>query len=790
MHTGSLPTENRAARAELLTDLRQRPSGRAWAARHTDLVDAAVRAAAEALGLARSDANLAIVATGGYGRRELSPHSDVDLTVVPIDDAAPDLDAQVRDLYRRLNAAIVDDLGLELGYAYRLVSDAPGLDARTQTGLLDARLVAGNPLALARLTESLEANFSPGEFLLAKIAERAAAEARTHDTPAVTEPHLKEGAGGLRSLHAATWIGYGLGERPHRGGDAYETVLLARNLLHLVADRHQDVLSRARQGEVADLLREDPLVTMARLLAAMRELHGGYLRSLERIGRADFTLGSGALASGGEVRPIPGSDAARCAVGVALAHRLNLRVAEFPVPVAPTGDGPAILYALSHGEGALRDFDRCGLLAFLLPELEAVRDLIPADGIHRYTVWEHSLRAVRAMDAITDPMLLGIVQAIPERGVLVLALLLHDCGKIDLDGPHSEIGAELAEIACTRLGLPSEATATVVWLVREHLSMVRFLRLRDVAQPTTIAEFTALVGTRERLDLLTLLSYCDVTAVSPETWTPAQDAYLRELYLRTAEVLSDGLPAVDPEIARRRVRRQIARADEDPAETAAFVDRLPAHYLVSTPSNLIALHREFVARATRGHPTVAVEPRPGLGASEFTICAADRPRLLQTLLAAFYAYDLGVPGYRIATTRDEPAIALDVFTVTHGGHPVPEATAAAVSDALARLLRDELDADALLTSRGKDPNRRAKVLQWSFSPGREGTPSILDVRSPRGRGLPYRLARWIAEQDWDVTSARLGQWGANVAAAFSIDRPENLDEAIVAEAVRRLGEDG
>ncbi len=790
-------------REGLLEELRARPSGLAWARRHTDLVDAAVRAACEEVGVAGPDANLAVVATGGYGRRELSPWSDVDVTVVPLDDAAPDLDAGVRALYRALNVAVGDELGLELGYAYRLASDAPGLDATTQTGLLDARLVAGSPRALAALEEALAASFAPAEFLLAKLDERAATLARHGDTPSVTEPNLKEGAGGLRALHFENWVRYALGERARAPDADFERVLLARNLLHLVAGRRHDVLTRARQGEIAAILGEGLELWTSATLRAMRGLDAASRRAAGRIARAEFPLGAGAVAQGGEARPIPGADAARCAVGLALAHRLGLGVSELPVAVAPTRDGPALLYAFSRGEGALRAFDRCGLLASLLPELDAVRDLVPGDGIHRYTVMEHSLRAVRVLDETTDAFLDELQSSLPDRGTLVLALLLHDVGKISPGRSHALYGAEIAAEVCERLGIPPEAAGTIVWLVREHLEMVRFLRLRDVGDPATVAEFVRLVGTRERLDALTLLTYADVNAVADGVWTPAQDAYLRELHARAADALAADAPPEppDPAVVRRRVTRRLssdagsAGPNADPADLDAFVDSLPAHYLVSTPPDVIALHRGFVARAEGGEPTIELYPRPELGLTEFTVCALDRPNLLGDLLAAFYAYDLSVSGLRVLTTRGgmagDPPVALDVFSVSHGGGSVPSATAASVAGAIGRLLRGELAAETLLRDRGKDPERRAAVLSWSLAPaGRPGDPAILEVRSPRGRGLPYRLARWIAAQGWSVTAARLGQWGGNVAAAFSIDRPAGLASEAVEAAVRSLREEG
>ena len=769
------------AREALLGELRLSPSGLVWCRRHSDLVDDTIRRVAEEVGLE----GLAIIATGGYGRREMSPYSDVDLTVIPRHEGASGVDERLRALYRALNVAVVDSLGLELGYAFRLASDAAGLDVKTRTGLLDARLVAGDPVALTDLLERLEESFAPAEFLLAKLEERRVLMARHHATPRVAEPQLKEGAGGLRCFHSEEWIRYALGERGRSPDASFETVLQARNLLHLVAQRKTDGFARSRHGEVAFLLGVEPPEMMRSLLAAMEGLAAGYGRAVERIGRADFALSPGAVAEAGAARPLAGSDAAVCAVGIARASRLGLRVSELPIAVAPSRDGPALMHALAYGARAVRDLDRCGLLGSLLPELEAVRFLVPPDGTHVYTVFEHSIRLVDCLDELPDAALRDLEGGLADRGALVLAALLHDVGKVDPAASHADLGAQMAEVACERLGIPKESADLIVWLVREHLTMVRFLRIRDVTNPETIVEFARLVENRARLDALTLLTYTDVNAVGTGVWTPAQDASLRELFARTAVALDAGEPSVvDPGVTRRRLKRRLSASP--PERVEAFVESLPATYLVSTPTDAIEAHFIAFVRAQAGEPTIEIDPRPDLGVTEFTVCAPDASGLLEAVLGAFYAFDLSVGGYRVATTRTEPPVALDVLSVSIGGRPVPVASAEAVAAALLKILRgEELVAD-LLRRRGKDPDRPARILRHSLA---SASPAILEIRAPRGRGLPYRLAKWIAAQGWEVSSARLGQWGADAAAAFSIERPGSLTAEELDRAISSLDED-
>jgi [protein-PII] uridylyltransferase len=708
----------------------------------------------------------ALIATGGYGRRELSPSSDIDITVVPSDETSPELDQAIKELFNGLRGGF-RRLGLEVGYAYRLVADAPGLDAKTRTGLMDMRHIAGSFELTRQLDEALQQSFSVGEFVLSKISEREEMFARFHDTPHVVEPQLKEGAGGLRCFHCSNWISESIGERASRTTAAYDKVVRFRNLLHLQTGKCQDSLTRGRQADIADLLSEDMYEMMSELSEAMAELHAFYLRSKEKIRESRFALAPGVLAVQGEARTYGAIDGGAVAVGIALATKLGLTVSNIAVPPPKSIDGPAAVYALSTGESTIRNLDRCGLLSSILPELTRCRSLMPRDTVHQYTIYEHTLRAIRYLDEIKPGSYLAEVKAsVNDLEPLYLALLLHDVGKVETDKRHGQVGAEIARQVCDRWGLAENVRELVEWLVREHLVMARFIRVRDIASPQTIEEFAALVKTPQRLHLLTLLTYADIHAVSSETWTPAQETFLRELFERTIARL--GLPFTDASqdvtVHRQRILRQLKK-DQAEEQVQAFVNSLPAYYLTSTPAEVVRLHLEYARRAQHGEATVETYHRADLGATEVTVCTQDVPGLLSRLLGIFYALDLSVGSIRACTTASTPPIAVDVFTVSFGGRPVPTATTNQLTQTITQVVQGELSVDSLLREKGKDPSRKQNVFSYTFI---EGSPGILEIRSPRGRGMPYRFSHQITSQGWNVVSARVGQWAGNATAAFYI----------------------
>ena len=762
-------------RRSLIASLRQNPSGLTWCENHTDIVDEILRAIYEnATKNAGDNPPLALIATGGYGRRELSPYSDLDITVVPGDESSQELDDVIRQLFQDIHSVFHGDLRMEVGYAYRLISDSPGLDAKTRTGLLDMRILAGSHDLFRRLEVALEESFSAGEFILNKTREREEMFRKYHDSPLVVEPHLKEGAGGMRCFHCANWLRLATGERAARPPETYDTIVQCRNLLHLVAGRHQDSLTRQKQHEIAEVLGVDVRDFMSNFSRAAEQIHAYYRRATEKIKESRFPLSPGVVAVQGEVRWSGGLDAGDAAVGVAIATQLGLHVSDLQVSPHVGINGPAAMYAFSTGELTIRNLDRCGLLSQLLPQLTECRTVMPDDSVHQFTVFEHTLRAIRVIDNLPESTFFGdISQDVTDFEPLYLALLLHDVARGESEENHPELGAEIAAKVCREWGIAESQAEMTTWLIRNHLVMSRFVRVRDIQNPNTIKEFATAMVDLDHLRLLTLMTYADVRAVAESAWTPALQTFMRELFERTRALLEGQYnPSQDPAVYRQRLLRQLKTADSNEESVNQFVSALPSYYLVSTPPAVVRLHMEFVRKAAEGEPTIELFHRQDIHATELTVCAKDSQGLLSRLLGVFYAYDLSVSGIRATTTVTTPQVVLDVFTLNFGGKAIPAATCHQVNTAILLALENESYVDELLRSRGKDPERGQRLLSHSFVPG---TPSILEIRSPRGRGMPYRVSRMISRQRWNIVSARVGQWAGNATAAFYLTGEEGAE---------------
>ena len=599
--------------------------GIAMSREFSDLMDAAL-GRMFALACARSRVDpatfpAAIVATGGYGRRELAPYSDIDLTFIPLRDGDAPTDRVIREMFRLVMEVFINGCGLEVGYAYRLLDDCGALDHQTACGLLDARLLAGNARLFIQFEYAYWIGFNPADFIFTKLKEQKQRHEKWGRTPRVVEPHLKEGAGGLRDLHTAVWLTQARhqmapsrvrGERAFAAltqevglspedalklAAAKEGLFQTRNALHAVAGRKRDELVITRQEEVAALLgdsdsfpsaaRAAPLIEtfMAGLYDRLALIHR-VTRQIDRnVERSRLILGVGLDCRRRQIVPandaLISEDPSWLLWACELAQRYELEIGEDleRVAIALAEMNPvlieeenaariftAIISQVGSIAPILQQMADLGILGWFLPEFAPLLNLIPYDSSHDFTVGQHSLEAIANIErllthAATDEEMTmrRVLQEMPHPEQLILAALLHDAGKAIADKPHSETGEAMVEAVCRRLHWPEDAIANVKFLVRQHLVMAETSRLRDLNLDATIRDFVKIVDDLERLNMLYLLTYADTKAVGAGVWTAVKGRFLSELWQRASATLSEEEPAIADEALLTRARRRLLK---------------------------------------------------------------------------------------------------------------------------------------------------------------------------------------------------------------------------------------
>jgi len=578
--------------------------------------------------------HIALAPCGGYGRRDVAPHSDVDLMIL----CSPERVQGVGALVERLLCDVFD-AGLELGHSVRTPEEACHLacaDATIASSLIEARFLAGSAELFDNFQRKFRVQLRRRAGVILAAMERARLEERIKfgETVYLLEPNVKRSRGGLRDLQLFRWAAmarYGVVEFDQlaaRGilapddwsalSQALEFLLRLRNELHFHAGKATDVLDRAEQVRIAA---ERGYAGKAGLLPVeqfMRE----YFRHTERVSHllSGFlvkargpqpwrTFGAkvfGRRISGGySVGPggiVAGKKALQNLHG-SLTEMLRLvRLASlYDAPIHPETwdvvrrEAPRLPRDQEIPEEArrifwsllsrpvrlaelLRALHEVGLLEHFIPEFSHARGLLQFNQYHKYTVDEHCLRAVEeATNLLAAEGPLGrVYRGIAQKAALHLALLIHDLGK-GCDEDHCERGLRIAQLASQRLRLEPEEADLVAFLVRHHLRMNHVAFRRDTSDEHLAVQFAVEAGSPELLQMLYVFTAADISAVGPDAWTGWKAEVLTDLYHRAMQTLAGESPSTSREEyyeqRRREVRELLGLAAEGSAERREWFAR-------------------------------------------------------------------------------------------------------------------------------------------------------------------------------------------------------------------------
>jgi [protein-PII] uridylyltransferase len=611
--------------------------------------------------------------------------------------------------------------------------------------------------------------------------------------------------------------------------EAKEQLFRVRNALHALSNAERDQLVITRQEEIAALLGygegETPPVErfMAALYQDMALIRRVAEQVMRRMENSRLILGIGLDCRRRQI--VPANDALESDDPVwllwacELAQKYELEFGErletaavalvatnpvLPEPHLAAQVFTRLLSQTGRVYPILQKMADLGILGWYLPEFGAVLDLIPYDPSHDYTVGQHSLLVIRQLDALLEPggseeraeMRRALLElAHPEQ--LMLAALLHDCGKADPNRPHSEVSEELAIRVCARLGWSEEATANVRFLAREHLVMSETSRLRDLSQEETVRDFTHLVGDLERLNMLYLLTYADTSAVGAGVWTQVMARFLRELWQRAAAVLSDEEPLGYDEAAiaraRRRLLKDLAPENLPEEEVAEHTQAMPAHYLLNQSLSQIALHIGYVRQVRAGSPVIDFHNERDATYTELTVCTYDDPQpgLLAKIAAVLYAADLDVHSAQVITrVTERDRIALDTLWVDYRGRQLSPGKRREVEQNLRAVLAGTRSASELLAKRRARPTHREaaeagqRLSTRSIRHDLSETLTVIETVSPDGQGALYWPAEAFSRLGWDIHSARVSRFRAETISSFYVSGARGLSEEQARHAIQ------
>lgn len=509
----------------------------------------------------------ALAAVGGYGRAELSPHSDLDVWLLY------DESDGIEELAVGLWHPIWDE-GLKLGHAVRTIPETLKLAEKsldTSTALLSLRHLAGDAALSRRLkTEAERRWMGRAKVWLPRLVEDSRKRGRQFGEVAFRlQPDLKDATGGLRDMQA---LEFAARARPNLLGadvlfpeESYRTILAARVELHRVSANSSNLLALEYQDEVAEALGFPSVEEfMTEVSAAGRTAAWLVDNTWARIEEEDWDKGSPRRRSGSlkeistgvyllrrevflapEVRVDEDPMGILRVAAAAAAHdaRIELgslqRLADAP-PLGerwPEGGRELFVRLLASGRSAIpviESLDQVGAMVKILPEWEFCRCLLQRNDYHRYTVDRHLCEAAAQAAAIVDRG-----DEVGRSDLLLIAAFLHDIGK-GVGGDHSKVGMEIVEKIATRMGFDEADTAILVKLVELHLLLPDVATRRNIEDVGTVLRVAAEVGSVDVLRLLAALTEADSIATGPSVWSNWKAKLIRGLVRRTEHYLLGG----------------------------------------------------------------------------------------------------------------------------------------------------------------------------------------------------------------------------------------------------------
>jgi [protein-PII] uridylyltransferase len=716
---------------------------------------------------------LAMLAVGGFGRRDLFPYSDIDIMLlVQNDSMAADLKEPLSEFVR-----LLWDMGLRLSHSVRTVAECTEIheeNIQLNVSLLDRRLLAGDE----SLYSNLEAKFP--QFLERRARQLSqhlchlsvARHGKFQDTIYHLAPDIKETPGGLRDIHLLGWL------TKLKRADADVVARLAephrffsalRCFLHYQAGRDQNLLDFEAQHEIArqtvNNFRE-PAAYMREYFRNARLVCREARRAIDLVGKnetslltqfrswrsrlsnSDFTVSNDRvlLRQPSQLENDPDivlrlfQFIARH--GIPLATETERRLERSRKTLAVYWAGQHNLWtplrnilSLPHAAKALRAMNDADLLQALFPEWNQIVCLVVPDFYHRYTVDEHTLVGLEKLAEVSSvqegPLrpFAEILSEIENLALLRFALLFHDTGKGSNSGDHSRASVEQARQVMQRIQMPADDQAAVEFLIEHHLVLSTVMNSRDLHDPATAHMLADRIGTIEQLKRLTVLTYADISAVHPGAMTPWRLEQLAQTYRIAHQELLHELET-----------DRIVETPESLAGLDTFIKGFPVRYLRTHSVDEIRAHSQLKELSRPMGVAVEIDRQGTM--YRLTIVARDTPFLFASLSGAISSFGLDI--VKAEAFSNAKGLILDtfVFADPHRTLDLNPSELKRLQQTIEQVALGKVDVQRLLVGRpkrakNKRPNIKSRVY---FDSEACETATLAEIIAEDRPGLLYSLA--------------------------------------------------
>ena len=702
-------------------------SGAQTVARLSAFTDAIVTRVFEFSRQGLDDYPCSMIALGGYGRAEMNPFSDVDLMFyveAEHRELLRELSERVLYLLWDLGCKVGHCVR-----SRKECLDMAAEDLSAYTAMLDARFICGDHGLYDRFRAKVLKPLmhrSVKSFIKAKLQENAQRLQRYGSSVYILEPNIKEGEGGLRDLHTVLWICKvtykvdslrGLLIKGVITEEKYDSFLHSldylwriRSELHYLSGRENDQLHFDKQEKIAEFLgyqdnksglaveqfMQDYYAAASKvehlsstMIAAAEESLRPQLHHIRYMRRRNidpffFVLRDELYAFKSDLfetdptlimRAFWLSQRHEVKLSLSLKsmvrdnqHRINDRMRRSSKMAGVFLD---ILRYKKRVYEVLEQMHHLLFLNHFIPEFKRIYCRVQHDAYHIYTVDTHTLFAVKEIIKLWQgdykdrkPLLTKLANDTETPELLILAVLLHDIGK-GQGGRHAEKGANMIPTIARRLRLSKENSQRLQFIVAHHLEMSYISQRRDINDENQVARFAATMQMSENLNILYLLTFADIKAVGPNSWTEWKGYLLQQLYQKTYNQLerSNFESESRSEKIRNRKRNVVKLLREEFSEKKLreclrfFTTRhLMAHYSHDLADQVRVI-------LNRGSKPLSMQVRfnAELNLSEIIIVTLDVPGLFTTIAGVMAGNGINILEAQVYTLRN--GMAVDILQV-------------------------------------------------------------------------------------------------------------------------------
>ena len=770
------------------------------------------------------DKNFVIYANGGFGRKEIFPISDIDISIV---------EKNKTKNYKNLEEFIsfLWDQGYKVGHSVRSISDIQKIskkDLREYTSYLTRRPIISTNEMDIKINYALSQLWSKNNFYNAKYVEQQKRHSEFFSTAYNLEPDLKESPGTLRDFQSALWIlqhcfdlnsvnqisssNIFNGEL-NNAIDAYNFIKSLRFATNISTNKNRlnfeaqvEISKKAKLGKKSAKKSVEKMMKkfyeMASILSYFNEIV--YEKYNEKYSRKTFQ------------NKVTGIHKHKNKIGInniSLRNNKNL-IFEIFIEIGKSKITNSIdtetkslikknaklidkdfrrnevyanqflniLKSKYNLSSILRTMKALGILQRYIPEFDNVIGQMQFDLFHVYTVDEHTFKVVRNMRQMKLNKHSGfeleyeLINKLPKIEILYIAGLFHDLGK-GKGGNHSEIGAKISYRFAKRLGMSNTDAGLISWLVEKHLIMSSISQKKDIADPNTINEFAKDVEQNEKLDYLYLLTINDIRATNPALWNGWKHQLLRDLYLLTRSKINKEPLRASSQISLDRQKNVI-----DSLEKRSEKESIKKHfknfddsYFNKNSSNSLKWQSGLILNNIKDDFIVGCKKKFD-NLIEIFIKADDSPGLFFKLAKILEHSGLEIIDANIFTSGNS-IFAANTFIAKYSRHD-RALNKSELTELSSKIKKNFTKIDEIVkTKSAKRKNMRfEKIIKINESINKDKNRNLITIETVDSPGLLVNISKVFFEHKVSIHSARINTLGERIEDTFEI---ENFNKKLV-----------